>query len=179
MRGALVAGVLIVAVGMGARDVAAKGAPLHACSLLTADDIAGATGAKVGEGRENDTVIPSGPQKGETMAGCMWKLGEQGMVNVNAIPAATGAAREAGLAKIRQAMETLKSQGWKEEKQTFGSVMCSTLTPPPAQKNMPVAAGCMGEAKGMGVGVGSMARGSSVPLAKLKALFDKATSRLP
>jgi hypothetical protein len=179
MRAVLVAGVLIVSVAAAGRDVAAKGGAVSACSLLSADDIAAATGVKVGEGHESDTPITAGPQKGETLRSCTWKLGAQGMVSVHVVPAATGGARDTGLGKIRQTMDQLKSQGWSEDKQTFGSVTCSTMTPPPAQKSMPVAAGCMGEAKGMGVGVGSMAPGSAVALAKMKALFDKATSRLP
>jgi hypothetical protein len=179
MRALLVVCVLIVTVGVASRDGAAKGGTAQACSLLTVDEITGVTGEKAGPGHETDTPLSSGPQKGETLAGCMWKLGEQGMVTVNVIPAATGAAREAGLARLHQGMEKMKSQGWKQDRQTFGSVVCSTMTPPPSQKSMPVAVGCMGEAKGMGVSVGSMSPGSAVAIPKIKALFDKVTSRLP
>jgi hypothetical protein len=179
MRALLVFCVLIVTVRVGSRGGAVKGGAVQACSLLTIDEIVGVTGAKVGEGHETDTPISSGPQKGETLAGCMWKLGEQGMVTVNVIPAATGAAREAGLARLHQGMEKLKSKGWNQDRQTFGGVVCSTMTPPPSEKSMPVAVGCMGEAKGMGVSVGSMSPGSAVAIPKMKALFDKATSRLP
>jgi hypothetical protein len=52
------------------------------------------------------------------------------------------------------------------------------MTPPPSQKSMPIAVGCMGEAKGLGISVGSMSPSSGVALPKIKALFDKATSRL-
>lgn len=179
MRALLVVGVLIMTVGVASRGGAAKGAAVQACSLLTADEITGVTGAKAGPGHETDIPIATGPQKGETLAGCMWKLGEQGMVTANVIAAATGAAREAGLARLHQGVEKLKSQGWKQDRQTFGSVVCSTMTPPPSQKSMPVAVGCMGEAKGMGISVGSMSPGSAVAIPKMKALFDKATSRLP
>lgn len=179
MRALLGVCVLMVTVGVAGPGEAAKGGAVQACSLLRADEITGLTGAKASEGQENDTLLSSGPQKGETLAGCMWKLGERGMVNVNVIPAPTGAAREAGLAKLHEVMDKLKSQGWKQDKQTFGSVVCSTMTPPPSQKGMPVAVGCMGEAKGMGVSVGSMSPGSAVAISKVKALFDKATSRLP
>ena len=178
MRALLVVSVLIVMVGVASRGGAGQAGAVQACSLLTADEITGVTGAKAGEGRETATVLSSGPQKGETLAGWMWKLGEQGMVNVSVIRAATGAAREAGLAKLREGIEKLKSQGWKQDRQTFGSVVCSTMTPPPSQKSMPIAVGCMGEAKGLGISVGSMSPGSGVALPKIKALFDKATSRL-
>jgi len=185
MRGAFVVCFAILGVAVAARYGAAKETRaakenvIHACSLLSADDIAGVTGAKVGEGRETSTVITSGPEKGETMATCTWRVGEQGMANVHVIPAPAGGARDASLTSIRQVVDKLKSQGWKEEKQAFGAVVCSTMTPPAAQRGMPIAVGCMGEAKGMGVGVNAMSPGIVAPLPKMKALFDKATSRLP
>jgi hypothetical protein len=81
MRALLVVSVLIVMVGVASRGGAGQAGAVQACSLLTADEITGVTGAKAGEGRETATVLSSGPQKGETLAGWMWKLGEQGMVN--------------------------------------------------------------------------------------------------
>ena len=176
---AFVVSVLIATMGVASRGGAAKGRAVQACSLLRADEITGVTGEKSAEGRESDAVLTSGPGKGETLAGCMWKLGDRGMVSVNVINAATGAAREAGLAKLREGIEKLKSQGWKQDRQTFGNVVCSTMTPPPSQKNMPNAVGCMGEAKGMGISVGSLSPDSAVAIPKIKALFDKAASRLP
>jgi hypothetical protein len=179
MRGVLVACVLVGVVGAGGGVGVANDGAKGACLLLTADDISNATGAKAGEAHESETVLTSGPQQGGTMTTCMWKLGDSGMFHINVIPAAKGAAREAGLAKLRQGIETLKSKGWKEEKKNFGKVTCATLTPPGKQEGMPISVGCMGEAKGMGVGVAAMSPGKAVPLAKVKALFDKATSRLP
>jgi len=153
---------------------------MHACSLLTAGEIGDAVGSKIGVSRESDTVIPQGPSKGETMGTCMWKVGEQGMVSVSVIRAAQGAQREAGLARMNQAFETLKAKGWKEEKKDYGNARCAMLTPPTSQaENTPVSTGCMAEAKGMGISVGSMAPKKSAAIDQVKALLDKAISRLP
>jgi len=153
---------------------------MHACSLLTAAEIGAAVGGKVGDSRESDIVIPEGPAKGETMGSCMWRVGDQGMVSVSVIRAAQGAQREAGLAKMNQAFETLKAKGWKEEKKVYGNARCAMLTPPTSQaENTPVSTGCMAEAKGMGISVGSMAPKKSAAIDQVKALLDKAISRLP
>ena len=152
---------------------------MHACSLLTAGEIGDAVGSKIGESRESDTVIPQGPSKGETMGTCMWKVGEQGMVSVSVIRAAQGAQREAGLARMNQAFETLKAKGWTEEKKDYGSARCAIMTPPPSEPTMPTSTGCIAEAKGMGLSVGLMAPKKTGTIDRMKALLDKAISRLP
>jgi hypothetical protein len=151
---------------------------LHACSLLTAGEIGDAVGGAVGQSHETDTAVPSGPSKGQILGGCMWSTADQGMVSVNVIRAAQGADREAGLARLRQVFDMLKAKGWSEERKDYGSARCSILTPPPAQKDVPVSTGCMAEAKGMGISVGSMSPKNKVPIEKVKALLDKAIGRL-
>src|SRR5262249_30379314 len=145
---------LLLALGGG--EVAAQ-QKMHACSLLTAGEIGDAVGDKVGESRESDTVVSQGPSKGETVGTCMWKVGEQGMVSVSVARAAKGAQREAGLARMSQAFETLKAKGWTEEKKDYGSARCAIMTPPPSEPTMPTSTGCIAEAKGMGLSVGLMA----------------------
>jgi hypothetical protein len=151
---------------------------LHACSLLTAGEIGQAVGGTVGQSRESDVVIQSGPSKGETMGGCMWPTGDQGMVSLNVIRALKGADREAGLANLRKAFETLKARGWTEERKDYGNARCSIMTPPPSGKDVPISTGCMAEAKGMGISVGSMSPKNKVAIDKVKALLDKAIGRL-
>jgi hypothetical protein len=53
-----------------------------ACTLLTAKELSQAVGMTVGEGAPNETVIPNGLAKGQTMRGCQWRVGEKGMVKV-------------------------------------------------------------------------------------------------
>src|SRR6266446_1152459 len=57
-------------------------AQMHACALLTAGEIAGAVGGPAGRSQEQNITIPEGPSKGETMGGCMWRLGAQDMLSV-------------------------------------------------------------------------------------------------
>ena len=38
--------------------------------------------------------------------------------------------KDIGMAKIKQAFETLKAQGWTEEKKDFGDIHCARMTPP-------------------------------------------------
>ena len=154
-------------------------ATANACGLLTAKELTDAIGMPVAEGTPNETVIPSGPAKGQTMHGCMWRAGDQNMVSVSTIAAPTGEQRAAGLARIKQAYAQLKAKGWTETSESFGpSLKCSTMTPPASEANAPRMTGCMGEAKGQGIGVGFMGPGTTMPIAKIKALFDKASARI-
>ena len=81
MRTALLwVGVLILAGGAAsAAQTADKKQP--ACALLTTSEVVTAVGG-TGRSQETDTVIPSGPSKGETMHGCMWSADNQGMVTI-------------------------------------------------------------------------------------------------
>ena len=146
--------------------------------MLTTSEVVTAVGVK-GQSQETDTVIPSGPSKGETMRGCMWTADNQGMVTISMLRALQGARREAGLAALRGAFEKLKSRGWTEESKAFPNARCSLMTPPSsAPKNVPVLTGCFAEAKGMGISVGYMGK-ASVPVETVKTLLDKAVARLP
>src|SRR2546423_1501269 len=108
--------------------------PPAGCPLLTAAEIAAATGMKVGEPHETNMAVPSGPSKGQKMSGCMWRLGAQGMVNVS-VMAAVGSKedREKGLAGLRQTYDALRSQGWTVTETKIGAALCNTATPPKAQ----------------------------------------------
>jgi len=180
MRELLVTGIVVLGVSAAAPGLRADPAKVQACALVTVDEISAAIGDKVGGQHETDTVVANGPAKGQPLVGCMWKAGGQGIVTVNVMPAATGAARAAGLAKLHETGEKLKKQGWTENKQSFGpSITCATLTPPPAQQQVPSVVACFGEAKGMALSVGSMSPGGKLPVGNMKALFDKAAARLP
>jgi hypothetical protein len=149
-----------------------------ACSLLTNGEISDAVGEKVAGSQRADMVIAEGPSKGETMGGCMWHVGDQGMVSVNLIRALKGAQREASLTQLNQVFDALKAQGWTEEKKNFGDIRCSIMTPPSSMKDVPISTGCMAEAKGWGIGVGWMSGNKKLTNEKLKGLLDKAIGRL-
>jgi hypothetical protein len=152
---------------------------MHACSLLTSDEIGSAMGGgQVGQSQESDIVIPKGPSKGKTMGVCMWPIHDrQGMVSVNIIPVPQGAQRAEGLAKLKEAFEMLKAKGWTEEKKEFGNTECVIMTPPSSEKNVPILTTCIGETKGMGISVGSMSR-KKLSIEKVKMLLDKVIGRI-
>jgi hypothetical protein len=150
--------------------------PPAGCSLLTSAEIGGATGMKVGQSHET-----SMPTKGGQMNGCMWRLGENGMVNVSLLPATgTKADREKGLAGLRQTYEVLKSRGWTIGENKFGDTLCNTATPPKAEADhTPAMAGCFAMAKGFVYSVGVMGPHFTTPPEKVKALADDIAKRLP
>ncbi len=170
--------VLGILIAFAWSDLAAQ-KKMHACSLLTSSEVSDAVGGKVGQSQESDMVIPEGPSKGETMGGCMWAVGDQGMVSVSVIRAPKGAQREAGLTQLNQVFAQLKTQGWKEERKDFSNARCSIMTPPSSETDAPISTGCIAEAKGMGISVGSMSGKKKVAIEKVKALLDKAIGRLP
>lgn len=151
------------------------------CSMLTGAELSAATGAKVGEGQDTTMVIPSGPAKGQTMLGCMWRVGEVGMVSISLIVAAKGPEREAGLARLREGTKKLEAQGWKRETKEFSDAKCSVLTPPASQEHSPIMTGCMAEAKGMGLSVGHMTgpMDKSIGMDNVHTLLETVVSRLP
>jgi hypothetical protein len=153
--------------------------PMPACALLTAADVGNAVGTPAGPPHESDMVIPTGPSKGETMDTCTWRIDEQSMVVLNVVRAPQGAQREAGFALLNQIFDTLKAQGWTEERTDFGNGRCSIMTPPPSAQDVPLSTGCFAEAKGMGIGVGWISGQKTIAIEKVKALLDKAIGRLP
>ena len=170
------AGALIIAVTASAASGADK--PPSACPLLTAAEIGAATGETAGQPHESSMVISEGPAKGQTMGMCDWRTGSQSGVSVAVTRALPGAQREAGLAQFDKAFQTLKSQGWSEERKDFSNGVCVIMTPPASAKGMPITSGCFAEAKGMAISVGHNG-GAKVSMDKMKALLDKAARRLP
>ncbi len=152
--------------------------PIRACTLLTATEIGETVGMPAGQAQENDLVVPEGPAKGETMSMCRWPIGEQDMVSLSLIRSPQGVQREAGLAQLSRMFDTLKAQGWTEERKDFSNARCAIMTPPSSLKDVPPSTGCFAEAKGRGMGIGFMGA-KKVAIEKVKVLLDKAIGRLP
>ena len=152
--------------------------PPAGCPLLTASEISAATGMKVGESHEVDMQLPKG--QGE-MTGCMWKLGEHGMVNISVLPASPSKEeRERGLAKLRQVYSGLRAKGWTVTESKFGDTLCNRATPPAAESGQsPAMTGCFAMSKGFVYSVGIMGPHLTTPAEKAKALTDRIAKRLP
>ena len=150
--------------------------PPAGCPLLTAAEIGAATGMKVGDPHET-----SMPTKSGAMSGCMWKLGDKGMVNLSVMRApASKEDREKGLAGLRQVYDGLRAKGWTVTETKFGDMLCSAATPPAAQSNdAPAMTGCISGAKGYALSVGVMGPHFKTPPEKVKSLADDVVKRLP
>jgi hypothetical protein len=148
-----------------------------ACSLLSAADINAAVAGKVGEPHRTDMGVSPGAAS-KTMGNCMWKVGDQGMMAVGVMPAAKGAERDAGLAKLNEVYDGLKAKHWTEERQDFSNGWCSVMTPPASEKDTPIMSGCMAEAKGLAIGVTYLNPKQKLALDKAKGLLDKVIGHL-
>lgn len=154
--------------------------PPAACPLLTPEEIAAASSMKVGPSHATDIVIPSGPAKGQTMTGCMWKLGDYGMLNISVIKASSPENAARGVAKLHEALAVLEARGWTVTDTKIGGTLCSTAVPPKSeQDSTPSSTGCYASAKGFAYSVGVMAPHANVPPARVKTLADQIAKRLP
>jgi hypothetical protein len=171
------AGVVVMTI-VAATPAYAADRPLQACPLLTPVEIGGAVGGTVGPPHEDSIVISEGPAKGQTMAMCSWPTGSQSSASLAVTKGLAGTPREAGLAQFNKTFETLKSQGWGQERKDFPNGACVIMTPPASMKNMPISTGCFAEAKGMGISVGHNGP-AKTSMDRVKGLLDKAIGRLP
>lgn len=156
--------------------------PPAGCPLLTPAEIGAATGMKVGQSHETNMVVPSGQGKPSLpMSGCMWRLGDQGMVNLSVMRASGSKEdRDKGLAKIRQTYDVLRSRGWTITESNFAGTMCNTATPPKAESEQaPAMSGCFAITKGYVYSVGVMGPHFKIPAEKVKLLADDLAKRLP
>jgi len=148
--------------------------PPAACPLLTDAEISAATGMKVGKAQSFD--LPS-----KKTNGCMWKVGETGMVNVSVNPMPpTKAQHDAAIASYHQMYDRLKAAGWTVTESKIGNALCHTATPPKAQSDQtPAMTGCVAVAKGFALAVGFAAPHGKLAPEKIKPLVDDAVKRLP
>lgn len=149
-----------------------------ACTLLTPGDIETITGAQPMEPHPTNMVIPEGPQKGETLNGCMWGTTGNGMVSVSMMPAPEGVLREAGIAKLEEVYGQLRAQHWAEEKKSFPDGSCSIMTPPPGKKDAPILSQCVAETRGMVMSSVFMSPTQKLSMEQTRALMDKAVSHM-
>jgi len=144
-----------------------------ACALLTSDDIASTIGQQV-VGKPN----PSDKPEQHSIA-CMWGVPSSGMITVMVVSSPTAAAHDSSLVSMRQTYEDAKAKHWTEEKQDFSNGSCSTLSPPPTEKDAPIMSLCDAEVKGQVVVVNVMGGTKKPTMAQMKALVDRVVGRLP
>ena len=171
---------LTVVVALAAAPAAAQ-KKNGACALLTTQEIESTFAVKPEAPLDHEEVAQKAPWKGEILRRCNWQLGKgssAGNVYVNVGVTKTEAQRQASWAQLDQVVDQFKSRGWPVEKKTLGKVTCVVGTPPPAQKVATVVH-CFTEDKGRGVAVSPTLATGKVSAESVKALVEKAVSRLP
>lgn len=166
---------LALLVALGWSDLSAQ---KPACTLLTAGDIETVTGAKAKEPHPTNMVIPEGPQKGQTMNGCMWGTEGSGMVAVSLMPMPQGLSRGEAIAKLEEIYAKLKAQQWTQERKDFPDGSCTIMTPPPGQKDSPILSGCIVEKSGMVLSSSFMSPTVKLSMDKARALSDKVVGHM-
>lgn len=181
MRILVMALVLVTLSAGGMATWAEAQSKYKACSLLTAPELEMLMRHKVDRFNEADQTVNDGPWKGETMSTCTWFLGRtEAQLSVIRAPRSPEE-RVIGMARLREAEESLKRQGWTTETVTVAGAECKIATPP-ASSNVPGRlSACLAEAKGLALLliVGKPAAPVDVTAQQVKALADKAVSRLP
>jgi hypothetical protein len=168
-----------VALLVNGYSIARAAPPDKACSLLTTAEVTTAVGAPTSS-QDNQMTMPqsAGASAGETMRMCSWII-PTGALNLAFMKAAQSEdARNAFRARVRQTKEALKAKGWTIEEKQFGTgAACWIGTPPAANRDTPLATGCVGEANGFGISVGTTGN-TRIEMEKVKALLDQALGRL-
>ena len=152
-------------------------APSDACALLKPADLSALGPTAIPH--NSDMEVPSGPGKGQLVRGCMWQIGQQGMIAISVAPSPKDAStRQAGLAMLEQTYNQLKARGWTEEKEDLaGGGKCALLIPPASESDAPITTGCFAEAKGLAVSVSALGK-TKVSIEQVKELLGKVVERL-
>src|SRR5690349_20394096 len=100
------------------------------CSLLGATDV-NAIGA-TGDGIPGEMAMG----KGQIMKMCSWRM-KQGGLHLSANRMPPGTSREVLENELTKTHQMLTAKGWRQDKQTFGNVSCTLLTPPAGGKGSP------------------------------------------
>jgi len=172
-----IVGLTALFLGVATAQVAAQaGDALHPCKLLTTAELSAALGT-VGATQEGD-MPGSGRGANPLRRVCALAVtGGTFYLSVGKVPNRKMSTREL-LDYMNRMYDALKGQGWKYEKQDFGTTSCSLLTPPPGDAKGQFATICGTLVKEMLV-MSSASSKPSVPMEKLKTLVESAAARLP
>jgi hypothetical protein len=148
-------------------------------NLLTMDEIASAVGGAA--------ELTSASKRGEVgtasedsrLQVCSWAstsvLG--GGVNIDVVPSVEPASIGHALDVVAFPLTERRGQHWTEQRQDFGRVHCSSLSPPEPTAQRYVT-GCVGEVRGAALYVGVVGLMDRPTYDLVKRLFDEAAARL-
>ncbi len=153
----------------------------NACALVTASELEALVRQKVDRFSDSDHTIADGLWKGETMSTCTWFLGRtEAQLSVVRAPR-TPDERAAGMARLREAEESLKRQGWTTETVTIAGAECRVATPPAFWNLSGRLSACVAERNGLALLLilGRPGAPVDVTAQQVRALADRAAARLP
>jgi hypothetical protein len=150
-------------------------------NLLTLDEVAVALGGAA--------ELTSASKRGEVGTGsvenprlevCSWASASLlgGGVNLDVVPLVEAVAMAHALDVVAFPLAEKRAQHWTEQRQDFGGVRCSSLSPPNPSNVQPQVTGCVGEVKGAALYVGVASRMGRPTFDLAKRLFDEAAARL-
>jgi hypothetical protein len=150
-------------------------------NLLTMDEIASAVGGAA--------ELTSASKRGEVGTGsvessrlqvCSWASASLlgGGVNIDVVPSVEPAEISHALDVVQFPLDERRGQHWTEQRQDFGGVRCSSLSPPEPSTVQPHVTGCVGEVRGAALYVGVASRMGRPTFDLAKRLFDDAAARL-
>ena len=149
-------------------------------NLLTVDEVATAVGgaAKLTSAGKRGEV-GTGSAESERLEVCTWAAASWlDGVNVDVVPSLAPANAAEALEVVAFPLQERREQRWSEERQDFGGVHCSSLSPPKPSKAEPQVTGCVGEVRGVALYVGISSRTGRPTFDLAKQLFDEAAARL-
>jgi hypothetical protein len=90
----------------------------------------------------------------------------------------TDAQRKASAEVLDRPMNQVKAERWAVAKKSVGSAAWIVAVPPPSEKTVTVAVTCVTEARGSALSMSVVLTAATVSPEQIKALLDKAASRL-
>ena len=150
-------------------------------NLLTIDEVASAVGgaAELTSASKRGEV-GNGSDESSRLEVCSWASSSLlgGGVNIDVVPSVEPAEFSHALDVVAYPLDERRKQHWTEERQDFGGVRCSSLSPPQPSNVQPQVTGCVGEVKGAALYVGVASRMGRPTFDLAKRLFDQAAARL-
>jgi hypothetical protein len=157
-----------------------------ACSLITTAEIQGTLGLKPGKplvGQEIPYKKDSTHDHDGSLFACQGTVGGRYVMVAYGTRPVTPEGRKRAEARVDASEEKLRREGYAIDARDFGNVKCWTMAAPPADTSATAMFGtnCRGT-KGdyfFSITVSGARKTDIIPMEKLKALADKAASRLP
>ena len=150
-------------------------------NLLTIDEVASAVGGAAElTSASKRCEVGKGSVENPRLQVCSWASSSLtgGGVNIDVVPSVEPAVMAHALDVVQFPLDERREQHWTEQRQDFGGVRCSSLSPPQPSTVQPQVTGCVGEVKGAALFVGVASRMGRPTFDLAKRLFDEAASRL-